>query len=223
MHGIRSIRLAIFFLMVASVFHAQNVFEIRALYAESTGTHTTYNAVHYSADAISIPGRVEMEDYQDYFDVSPGNLFEVEAATFTEDVDVRPTADLGGGYKIADIAPLEWLSYDISVTETNTYTVIARIASDDEVGAKSFQVVFSNNKDSQLGSLVAEPVSTGNWDTFVDLSIGNVRLIEGSHTMTVVMNTGWFDINYIDVVAAAEAVGSIESQKVYIPLVSGIQ
>ena len=139
-----------------------------------------------------------MESYHRYFDQSPGNSFVLEAPSFRDDVDVRKTGDLGGGFKVAGISTNEWLEYQIKVTQAGTYTLIARVASDDQDVPKRFQVIIDEDTTSQIGPLVVIPVYSAGWDAFVDIAIGDIELSAGTHIVRVVMNSGWFDLNYID-------------------------
>src|SRR5262249_23024749 len=72
----------------------------------------------------SLPGKVEVENYDNggqnlaYFDTTPGNT---GGAYRSDDVDIEPTADTGGGYDVGWTQAGEWLLYSVNVTNAGTY------------------------------------------------------------------------------------------------------
>jgi DUF5010 C-terminal domain len=61
-----------------------------------------------------------------YHDTTSGN----DGGQFrSDDVDVQVTTDVGGGYNVGWIDPGEWLAFDVTVAQSGSYDIRARVAS----------------------------------------------------------------------------------------------
>jgi hypothetical protein len=149
---------------------------------------------------INIPGRVEVEDYDQggegiaYHDVDNGNN---GGAYRSDSVDLQNTSDTGGGYIMGWVLASEWENYSVNVSTAGTYQLTARVASPGDGG--NFHIEF--NGANKTGSIHVP--STGGWDTWTDVTIPNITLSAGQQIMKVVWDsngaTGWIgNINWFD-------------------------
>lgn len=150
---------------------------------------------------ILLPGRIQAEDYMSggegvgYHDTTPGNAGN---SYRDDDVDIEPASDSGGGYNIGWVREGEWLSYNVEVDHTGTYEVTARVAAR-VVEPKRLHV-------SVDGVDVTGPITfdgTGGWQVWTDTSVSVVTLDAGVHELRVHMDSGLFNLNYVNVVESA--------------------
>ena len=148
---------------------------------------------------IKVPGRIEAEAYNQggegiaYHDTTPGNT---GGALRDEDVDLQSAEDTGQGYNVGWIRTGEWLAYDIMVNTTGSYDFIFRVASNVE-GSKTFHLELDNEP-------IKQPVTftyADGWQSWHDVKLADVFLTAGSHRLRMVMDSSFFNVNYIDVLA----------------------
>jgi hypothetical protein len=152
---------------------------------------------------FDLPGRIQAEDYRTggegdgYHDSTPGNT---GGAYRTNSVDIELTTDAGGGYDVAWIDAGEWLSYDVSLTQTSTYDLTARVASGNS-GAKTMAISI----DSVSVATISTSTKSG-WQSWVNATANDVKLTAGPHVLRISTTTGGFALNYLDVAPAGERV-----------------
>lgn len=148
---------------------------------------------------VSIPARIEAEDYRAAFDTTPGNSG--PALCGTGDVDFEFTSDSGGVCNIANTAVGEWTEYEI-ITTGGKFDLSLRAAT----GRSSIR--FSVLID---GLDVSGPLLIPNkgWQVYTSLVVP-VELPAGTYTVRLVYDTGYTNINFIEFGAAApsSSVGS---------------
>lgn len=155
------------------------------------------HALEASALAPTFPGRVQAEDYKaggpgsGYLDLTSGNN---GWSYRTDDVDIEPTTDAGGGYNVGWIDAGEWLAYDVSVNQTGLYTLTLRMASAVE-GIKTAAITVD-------GVVVAEfnLQEAQGWQGWKDVTVQNVSLTQGRRALRIEMRTGGFNVNYLEAV-----------------------
>ena len=147
--------------------------------------------------AWPIPGQIEAENYDTggqnvaYYDDSAGN--NGNASYRGDDVDIRTSNDVGGGYQVGWTDTGEWLKYSVSVAATGHYTFQVRTAS---------QIAGSGHLEVD-GANVSGPITlpnTGSWDTFTTVNVPNVRLTAGPHVMRFYWDGGYPDVNWFNFV-----------------------
>ncbi|MEO1393125.1 MAG: carbohydrate-binding domain-containing protein, partial [Cyanobacteria bacterium J06634_5] len=145
--------------------------------------------------------RIEAEDYKagtngvEYLDTTANNA---GGEYRGDDVDIEITGDDGGGYNIGYIAADEYLTYELEVTEANTYDITLRLASaktknkkvNITIGAQTFELTVSG--------------STGGWQSYQDFTITDVTLNPGAQDIQVAFPDGKVNFNYIDIVKQGE-------------------
>ncbi|MFT7559023.1 MAG: beta-glucanase (GH16 family), partial [Flavobacteriales bacterium] len=158
----------------------------------------------YKGLVSSIPGRLEVENYDEecdgvkaYSDAEPEN----QGGDYRSDgVDIQTTTDAGGGFNLGWLDEGEWLSYTVDVAEAGKYDVSFRAASDGNVSSAHLSL-----NGQAIGS-VANFKNTGSWQSFRSVSGGSVELPVGQHTLTLHIDTGGFNLNYIEFSDAGVAV-----------------
>lgn len=130
-----------------------------------------------STSANPLPAKLQAEA----FTISSGNF------------QVKPTMDDGGSAKIAGAESGVWLTIPVNIAQAGNYGITARVAS---INNGSNSVHFTLDLD---GTPLATfyPPSTGDWENFTDVTISNIPLPQGNHTLRISYTTGGFDLNYI--------------------------
>ena len=144
-----------------------------------------------SAPATSF--RVEAESYSSYNDLTSGNSGNNPACTRNDNVDIEATSDPKGG--ACDVGwgdAGEWLSYSLTPPAAGTYKLIARAAS----GATgSFNVTLDATTSSNLS------VSTGGWQTWVDVTVlPSFYLSQSQHALRYNITGSGMNLNYFELV-----------------------
>ena len=144
----------------------------------------------------NLPGQIQAENYDTggqgvaYADDAPGNS---GSAFRSDDVDVEPTADAGGGYDVGWIDPGEWLEYTVNVPDPSAiYSIQARVAS---TAAGQMRVRL----DGTVLGVVSIP-NTGGWQNWQTVTLTNVPIAGGSGAgaLRLEMLTGGFNLNWIE-------------------------
>ncbi|MEM9271341.1 MAG: carbohydrate-binding protein [Cyanobacteria bacterium P01_F01_bin.143] len=133
--------------------------------------------------------RVEAEDYVNYYDTTIGNT---GGAYRNDNVDIESSTDIGGGFNVGYIAEGEWLTYNLDVPEDGYYQVVTRVASALDDRTHSLDITL----DGHASNVSFE--GTGGWQSWSDVSSGNLHLTAGSHELRLDMNSSGFNINYVD-------------------------
>ncbi|WP_158768867.1 carbohydrate-binding protein [Paraglaciecola sp. L1A13] len=143
-----------------------------------------------SGSETSIPGLIQAEDYDNYYDTTSAN----KGGQYTTDsVDVQTTADTGGGYNVGWIVADEWLEYNIDIPSTASYTLDARVASPRTTGSFIVQV-----DGSQVGDEI-DVGNTGGWQSWATKSIDLGQLSAGSSTLKILVTGSNFNINWLEI------------------------
>jgi hypothetical protein len=149
-------------------------------------------------NAISLPGKVQAEEYRadgegvGYHDLTGGNT---GGAMRQDNVDIEACSDIGGGYNVGWIEAGEWLSYDVKVTQSGTYKLVARVASQ-QPGTKT----LTASVDGVTVATFSFTAANG-WQSYSDVVANNVNLTAGNHVLRLNAVSGGFNLNYLDVAA----------------------
>jgi hypothetical protein len=147
---------------------------------------------------IPLPGRIQAENYKSggegvgYHDLTTGNSGN---AYRTDNVDIQPTSDVGGGFNVGWIETGEWLEYDVNVATPCYYKFTARIASG-IAGNKTITVSIDGVKDRPINIATA-----AGWQIWSDVVLGNFSMTAGRHVVRLTMTIGGFNLNYVGVSA----------------------
>lgn len=151
-----------------------------------------------------IPGLLQAEDFDNggksvaYWNGATANT---GGANYRpgETVYIENSSDTGGGYDVGNPQPGDWLNYTVDIAQTRSYTLQVRVANG--VGGG----VFHLNADGQRVTPFISVPETGGYQTWQTLSIPDVPLPAGQHTLQLVMDSGgyynavgnfnWFSLN----------------------------
>jgi probable HAF family extracellular repeat protein len=133
----------------------------------------------------AIPGIVQAENFDeggegiafhDTTAVNSGGRYRSTA------VDIEATTDVDGGFNVGWMTASEWLAYTVSVPQSGTYTLTARVASNGDGGR--FHVEFGGV--NATGPMVIP--NTGGWQRWTDVST-SVSLNAGVQQMRFVADS----------------------------------
>jgi endo-1,3-1,4-beta-glycanase ExoK len=141
-------------------------------------------------EVVPVPGRVEAEEYVDYFDTTPGNSG--DAACSSTAVDAQWTGD-GTSCNVGWTAPGEWLEYEVATDTTGVFDVNLRVAALDP--GKHFHIEVAD-------LFVSEPLDVPalGWQSYSDVTLAGVPLEAGTHVVRVVFDSGDTNLDYLDFV-----------------------
>lgn len=142
-----------------------------------------------ASTAISIPAKIEAENYTSAFDKSPGNSF---GGTSRDDVDVKNTTD--GSQLIGWWQAGEWLEYRVNVTNASTYSLSSRLGA---VSPSNQIDVLVNNV--SVGRISVPQISNWNDPLPVRDNLININLPQGQHTIRFVAINDWQDMDYFEI------------------------
>jgi arabinoxylan arabinofuranohydrolase len=147
----------------------------------------------YSEQPLSIPGIIEIEDYDQggqgkaYSDsetINNGNAYREE-----EGVDVEMNSP--GNYNVGWTNGGEWLEYTVNVTENSFYTVKTIAASPNS----NSSIRFKLDGNDITGSVIIP--NTGGWQSYREISTTGISLDAGTHILQLFEETGGFNIDKI--------------------------
>ncbi len=149
----------------------------------------------YGGTPARVPGVIEAENFDlsdfvhAYYDSdvqNSGGLYRP-----AEGVDIEACSDTGGGFDVGWIQNNEWMVYTISVKDSGTYQIGARIASSSTGGSFHFEI---DNNDV-TGKIDAP--NTGGWQNWKTVQSKDFSLSPGIHNLKFFINSAGFNINKI--------------------------
>lgn len=170
-----------------------------------TATDIFVGHTPYSGTPISIPGRVEVEDYDEG---NEGVVFNEVATNWEPDPwdnpyrngsDVDIVSNNGGGYSLSFTETGEWLDYTIDVVESGYYDVSFSIAQlEDQWGSPVGQIKLYIDNEEWIPTTTMQ--YTSSWTDFQTVAFpGQVYLEEGGHLLRMEFTTGSVNVDYIDI------------------------
>jgi hypothetical protein len=154
---------------------------------------TREHGTPYSEQPLSIPGTIEMEDYDrggqgkaysDSETINNGNAYRAN-----EGVDVEMNSP--GNYNVGWTNGGEWLEYTVNVTEKSFYTINTIAASPNNNSSIRFKI----DGDDITGSVNIP--NTGGWQRYNTISTKKISLDAGTHILQLFEETGGFNIDKI--------------------------
>ncbi|MCC5877109.1 MAG: hypothetical protein JJU11_12890, partial [Candidatus Sumerlaeia bacterium] len=150
-------------------------------YAKTYKTQTVKNPTWYERPVATEFFILEAEDYDDYYDKSPGNS---GGAHSHGDIDIRSWGSVNA-FGITDIEEGEWVEYHNVLGLGRTYTVKVLASSMHGSTNAKFTLKIGENYYS-----VNQSIGSGN----VTITINNVYLAEGPNTIRVEMESDGIEI-----------------------------
>lgn len=154
---------------------------------------TREHGTPYSTQPFSIPGIIEMENYDQggqgkaYSDseiINNGNVYRED-----EGVDVEMNSP--GNYNVGWTNGGEWLEYTVNVTENSFYTIKTIAASPNN----NSSIRFKMDGNDITGSVMIP--NTGGWQSYDAISTTGISLDAGTHILQLLEETGGFNIDKI--------------------------
>lgn len=137
--------------------------------------------------SVDVPARIQAEDYQAFFDTTPGN----EGGAYkSDDVDIEATTDSGGGYNVGWTDTGEYLRYEVNA-QVGNYRATLRVAT--EQVDRTLRIKVDG---VDVSGTLSVP-DTGGWQTWRDIT-SEFALTGGSHTIEVYFDNGLVNLNWID-------------------------
>ena len=138
--------------------------------------------------------RIESENYQDYYDLTPQN----QGKAYSNDgVDIWEMKSASNNHYVGGIRPSEWLTYSIDVPEDGTYKIVSRVGSKNKENRK-----FTVSTDS-------EQLTTFNFDSvkgyWQNITSEEIELSKGEQQLRLDMLTSGFSIDYFDLIPVSSS------------------
>ena len=162
------------------------------------GTTTTVEAANFDNGGEGVA----------YHDTTPAN----DGGYYrpNEGVDIWATDDSGGGYKVGETRPGEWMGYSINVAASGNYDITVRVDSGTAVGYNGGYFHLEFGPTGQIGGpgvtksgLFVIP-GTGGSGNYENVTLQAVPLSAGNQWMRLVEDTGSWGINYIKITPSAD-------------------
>lgn len=144
----------------------------------------------------TVPGRVQAQDYEQSFDLTAGNLGQVDLCDGGDDMDLVQTSDAEGSCAIGLTDPGEWAEYDVNVTQAGTYTFVLRAASGASPNGRSATMEVRVG-DTILASAI--PVAANGWASYQDIEVPGIELAAGNQVVRITFSSGFVNLNYFEV------------------------
>ncbi|MBC7390543.1 MAG: carbohydrate-binding protein, partial [Opitutaceae bacterium] len=143
-----------------------------------------------------IPGRIEAEDY----DIGGEGVAFHEAnasgnqglATYRNDeVDIETTKDVDGSYNLSYVLNIEWVEYSVNVSAAGKYDLSLRVATD--AAGKTMHAEIDGQN---ITGAITIP-NTGGYQTWQTVTVPNLSLTIGKHTLRLAFDADYFNLNYV--------------------------
>lgn len=166
-----------------------------------TGFETT------SQSLSTLPVRIQAEDFDAFFDTTPGNS---GARYRNTDVDITNVYPDDGTYEVGWTAATEWLQYTVHSNSASDYVLRLRVAQYGSGGALHVAVDGTCTSQAIATTSVPDTAALQHW---VTMPIGMIHLTAGDHTITLCIDTGGFNLNWLEVSPRSlNAPGRIEAE-----------
>jgi hypothetical protein len=158
----------------------------------------------FSGKPIAIPGTFEAENFDRggegvaYHDNVPGNAGGQYRPG--EDVDIIASLDAaGGGFVVNNFETGEWLAYTVQVQASTSYSIELRAATHSAFPNSAYHIEIDG---VNVTGTVVLPI-TGGWNNFQWVGKVTVQLPAGQHSLKIVSERQYFNLNQIRVAASA--------------------
>ncbi len=157
---------------------------------------TTTSFIVRAYNPITIPGKVEAENYIDM-----------------TGIQTQTTTDTNGGLNVGYIDQYDWMDYGVRVEKTGTYDVNFRLASFPTTGQGAFEL---KNGGTTLSTVSV--TNTGGWQTW-NTQTAKVNLTAGDQILRINITASGLNLNWIDFeetkTASQEITGTKNEIKVF--------
>lgn len=144
-------------------------------FGDNYSTMATVSATTSGASGVSVPARIEAENY-----------------TCVYGIETENCTDIGGGLNLAFINAGDWAEYYIDVPETGTYNLVVRAAAQTSTG----RIDLSAENGEVL--VVVRTPATGGWQNWESTTSDAFELTAGLQKIRLTMNANSFNVNWIE-------------------------
>jgi hypothetical protein len=140
------------------------------------------------------PGTIQAEDYDigvegvAFHELSAGNKFGFYR---NDNVDLEQCTDTGGGYSLGDFQNGEWTQYTVNVSETATYSIDLRVAT--QMAGTSLAILID---DKNVTGTISIP-NTGGWQTWTTITKTGIQISKGTHKIKLLSVAQYVNVNYL--------------------------
>jgi hypothetical protein len=140
------------------------------------------------------PGTIQAEDYDigvegvAFHELSAGNKFGFYR---NDNVDLEQCTDTGGGYSLGDFQTGEWTQYIVNVSESGTYSIDLRVAT--QMAGTSLAILID---DKNVTGTISIP-NTGGWQTWTTITKTGIQISKGSHKIKLLSVAQYVNVNYM--------------------------
>lgn len=150
-----------------------------------------------------IPGRVFSVDYdmgKQLYSYSDADYQNTGSNSYNngynyrnDGVDIEKCLNpFSNGYNVGWINTGEWLKYTVNIANSGVYNIAVNVSAQSSGGKVLLSLDGTN-----LGNIMDVP-ATGGWQNWQDISINNVWLPQGVHTLQIRFFFGGFNFSYIN-------------------------
>ncbi len=123
--------------------------------------------------------------------VSPQTSWNSGGCYRNDGVDIEQCNDLPtNGYDVGWINAGEWMKYTVNISQAGSYNIDIRYASNQADG--KFVLKLDGNI---ISSIITVPV-TGGWQTWQTMTLQNIQLPAGKHSLMIQFLSGGYNLNY---------------------------
>lgn len=140
--------------------------------------------------AAATSALIQAEDYTRFSDTTANNL---GGEYRTDSVDIQITTDTGGGYNVGWIENTEILEYTLELG-AGTYLLSSRVAAR---ATGTYSITIDG------ATIASDTVATNGWQTWETHELGEIIASEGEHTIILAVDSGNFNINWLNLELSA--------------------
>lgn len=123
--------------------------------------------------------------------VSPQTSWNSGGCYRNDGVDIEQCNDFpANGYDVGWINAGEWMKYTVNISQAGSYNIDVRYASNQADG--KFILKLDGNI---ISSIITVPV-TGGWQTWQTMTLQNIQLPAGKHSLMIQFLSGGYNLNY---------------------------
>ncbi|ADV50849.1 Carbohydrate binding family 6 [Cellulophaga algicola DSM 14237] len=172
--------------------------------------------------AVSLEGVIEAENYDlggegiGYHDVEEENLAVTNGSAVYRDDDGM---DIAVGTTVTNVGYInegEWANYTVSISEAGTFNFDFVVASGATTGGNSIKLQAVDQETGEITALgeTGNFANTGGWGTYTTITVPQISLEEGSHTLRLYFTGGGTNLDKINVSAITPA-GPIDGLAIF--------
>ena len=199
--------------VVLVVKYIDNTTETIKFNIEVASPDSVPDGIPFSGTPISLPGTIEIENYDlggqgvGYNDNEEENLGAGYSDEYRTDDGPDIEGSTGGPFNIGYANAGEWLDYTITVAEAGAYNFEFEVASGGTDGGGAIQIASIapiTGELTELGEMPAYP-NTGGWGTYTTVTAESINLSAGTYTIRLTFTSGSTNVDKVNIVSGVAA------------------